>query len=209
MQLLYQNILRMGTLVEEAHKKALIALSNGDHDLARQVIDGDIHIDEMQTTIEDQCARLIATEQPVASDLREIFTAVKIVSNIERIGDHARHVARAVSKVSAQQFLATVPRFKRLADTGISMVHDALTAFVEQDAEKAREVAGRDDEIDRMHEELSAELVQIMKGDPELIEQGLTMILLARFMERMGDHVTNMCEWIVYAKQGRHIELNT
>jgi phosphate transport system protein len=89
------------------------------------------------------------------------------------------------------------------------MVHDALTAFVEQDAEKAREVAGRDDEIDRMHEELSAELVQIMKGDPELIEQGLTMILLARFMERMGDHVTNMCEWIVYAKQGRHIELNT
>jgi len=208
MSVLYQNILRMGTMVEEAHQKALIALSDRDLGLAREVIEGDAKVDEMQATIEDQCARLIATEQPVATDMREIFTAVKIVSNMERIGDHARHVARAVEKVNDPTFLATIPRFKQLAQIGILMVHDVITAFVEQDADKAREIAGRDDQIDRMHDELTKELIALMKKNPESIEQGMTMILLARFMERMGDHVTNMCEWIVFAKQGRHIELN-
>lgn len=209
LQSLYDNILRMGTMVEEAHRKALIALSNDDIDLAKQVIDGDHYIDEMQISIEDQCARLIALEQPVASDLREIITVVKIVSNIERIGDHARHVARAVGKVTDTKLLATVPRFKKLAEVGISMVHDALTAFVEQNAEKASAVASRDDEIDRLHTELYNEIVKIMEANPHIVEQGITMTLLARFMERMGDHVTNMCEWIVFAKKGTHIELNS
>lgn len=206
---LYQNILRMGTMVEEAMKKALVAISDQDDTLARQVIDEDIRIDEMQALIEDQCALLIATEQPVATDLREIITAVKIVSNIERIGDHARHIARAVGKLKNPALLATVPRFRKLAEVGIGMVHDAVTAFVEQDADKAQEVADTDDIIDDMHKQLYEQIVAIMKSDPTLVEEGITMTLLARFMERLGDHVTNICEWIVFAKQGKHIELNS
>ncbi len=206
---LYQNILRMGTMVEEALKKALVAISDQDLGLARQVIDEDIRIDEMQAKIEDECALLIATESPVASDLREIITAVKIVSNIERIGDHARHIARAVDKLKSPALLATVPKFKKLAELGIGMIHDAVTAFVEQDADRAREVANRDDLIDDMHAELYREIVEIMTRDQSLVEEGITMTLLARFMERLGDHVTNICEWIVFAKQGKHIELNS
>ncbi|HUX12773.1 MAG TPA: phosphate signaling complex protein PhoU [Spirochaetia bacterium] len=209
MSQLYQNILRMGTMVEEALKKSLVAISNHDMELARQVIDEDIRIDEMQARIEDQCALLIATESPVASDLREIITAVKIVSNIERIGDHARHIARAVDKLKSPALLATVPKFRKLAELGIGMIHDAVTAFVEQDADRAREVADRDDLIDDLHAELYREIVAIMTHDGTLVEEGITMTLLARFMERLGDHVTNICEWIVFAKQGKHIELNS
>ncbi len=198
----------MGTLVEEALEKALNALSNQDHQLAQRVIEEDARIDELQAQIEDQCALLIATEQPVASDLREIITAVKIVSNIERIGDHARHIARAVAKLSKPSLLATIPRFRKIAEVGIGMVHDALTAFVEQNPALAEEVAARDDQIDAMHEALFREIVEIMTQDSSAVEEGITMTLLARFMERLGDHVTNMCEWIVFAKRGKHIELN-
>lgn len=203
-----QDILRMGTAVEEALQKAIVALSNRDVDLANEVIDGDARIDKMQSDIEDRGAILLATEQPVASDLREIFTAVKIVSNLERIGDHARHLARAVTEVSAPVLTATIPRFKTLAELGVGMVHDCLTAFVEKDADKATEVASRDDQIDEMHKKLVKELTGIVREHPGLVDQGITLLFLARFMERLGDHVTNMCEWIIYARRGKHIELN-
>lgn len=198
----------MGTTVEEALQKAIIALSERDEALAREVIDGDARVDRMQVEIEDKGAILLATEQPVASDLREIFTAVKIVSNLERIGDHARHIAKAVMQVSDPKLLATIPRFKTLADIGVAMVHDCLTAFVEKDADKAQEVAARDDQIDEIHASLVSELTDVVRNHPAIVDQGITLLFLARFMERLGDHVTNMCEWIVYARKGKHVELN-
>lgn len=205
---LHQDILRMGTAVEEALQKAIVAFSNHDEALAKEVIAGDARIDKMQGDIEDRGAILIATEQPVASDLREIFTSVKIVSNLERIGDHARHIARAVTEVTDPKLLATIPQFKELADVGVTMVHDCLTAFVQKDAEKALEVAKRDDRIDDIHHNLVHDLLVIVRSSPALVDQGITLLFLARFLERLGDHVTNMCEWIVYAKQGKHVELN-
>jgi phosphate transport system protein len=205
---MYQNVLRMGTLVEEALRKALTAVTNDDRTLAEAVKANDNAIDALQFEIDRRCTELIATEQPVATDLREILVAMKIASDLERIGDHARHLVRVIDELTDETFRETLPRFREMTEMGILMVHDSITAYVNHDPESAKKVARRDDEIDRMHKELYQELIAIVKQNPEVAEKGTSLIFLNRFLERLGDHVTNMCEWIVYAKSGEHQELN-
>lgn len=206
---MHQDILRMGSLVESALKKALAALSEKNADLAQSVIEEDKRIDELQVYIEETCAKLLATEQPVASDLREILTAIKITADLERIGDHARHLAKSVENISNSPYFEAVPRLKEMAEFGIRMVHDALTAFVERDAEKATEIARRDDQLDNMKNQMLDWVLEIMESHPKSLRTGIDFLFLNRFLERLGDHVTNMCEWIVYSRRGEHIELNT
>lgn len=205
---LKQLILKMGALVEESLGKAITALARRDSELAQAVIEGDSVIDDLQNQIEDNCTRLIATEQPVAGDLRAILTSVKLCSDLERIGDHARHLARAVEQIPGSVMAVALPKIRRMAELGQSMVHDSLTAFVEQSADGAMAVAARDEEIDHAHQELYAEIVTMMKQHPEQIDAGISLMFLNRFLERLGDHVTNMCEWVIYANRGEHIELN-
>lgn len=205
---LYQLILKMGALVEEALNKSIEALKNDDEDLAKSVIDGDDLIDEIHMQVEDQSTQIIALEQPVATDLRELITATKIGADLERIGDHARHIARVVKSLPTGLLSASLPNIEKMASIGISMVHDALTAYVEQDADRARSVALRDDEIDDAHKRLYQDLVAIMRNQPEWIEYGVKLMFLNRYLERLGDHVTNICEWVIFAKTGDHVELN-
>jgi len=205
---LYQLILKMGALVEEALNKSIEALKNDDEELARSVIDGDDLIDAIHMQVEDQSTQIIAMEQPVATDLRELITATKIGADLERIGDHARHIARVVKTLPRDLVAASLPNIEKMAGIGISMVHDALTAYVDQDAEKARSVALRDDEIDDAHKRLYQDLVEIMRNQPEWIEYGVRLMFLNRYLERLGDHVTNICEWVIFAKTGDHVELN-
>lgn len=203
-----QRVLKMGVLVEEALQKALTALTMQDFDLARKVQEDDADIDNLQTLIEDQCIKVIATEQPVAGSLREIITTVKIVADIERIGDHARHLAHSIGSLNERAFQHIIPQIRDLAQKGIDMLHDSLSAFVEQDAEAAVEVARRDDEIDRAHRSLYREVLETMRQNPEVLDEGISIMFLNRFLERLGDHVTNVCDWVVYAKKGLHMELN-
>lgn len=198
----------MGSRVEESLQKALTAIKISDRELARNVIDNDSVIDNLQLEIESVCTVLIATEQPVASDLRGIMVAIKIASDLERIGDHARHLARSLEKISPEFFAETLPIIEEMTQKGIAMVHDSLSAYVDQDSERAREVASRDDEIDRLHHRLYEVILRAIRERPARLEEGTTLISLNRFLERLGDHVTNMCEWIVYASTGEHIELN-
>jgi phosphate transport system protein len=205
---MYDNILKLSALVEEALKKALAALSLGDSQLAQTVIENDVRIDELQLEIDNHCTRMLATEQPVAHDLREIIAAMKISTDLERIGDHARHLAGAVSVISDATFLATIPNIQDMGELGVQMVHDVITAFVEQDADIAVEIASRDDELDTMHRALSKKVLEIMRKNPEKIDKGMDLMFLNRFLERLGDHVTNMCELVVFSKRGEHVELN-
>ncbi|MDA3949725.1 MAG: phosphate signaling complex protein PhoU [Spirochaeta sp.] len=205
---MYQDVLRMGTLVEEALQKALTAVTNDDRTLAESVKKNDDAIDTLQFELDKRCTELIATEQPVATDLREILVAMKIASDLERIGDHARHLVRVIDELTNETFRDTIPRFREMTEMGIGMVHDSITAYVNHDAESAKMVARRDDEIDIMHRALYKELIGIIKTYPDRAEEGTALIFLNRFLERLGDHVTNMCEWIVYAKSGEHQELN-
>ncbi len=205
---MYEDVLKMGTLVEEALRKALKAVTNDDRSLAESVKRNDDTIDALQFEIDRRCTELIATEQPVATDLREILVAMKIAADLERIGDHARHVVRVIDELTDVAFRDTLPRFQAMTEMGIGMVHDSITAYVNHDAESARKVARRDDQIDEMHRALYGELIEIIKKNPDRAEEGTALIFLNRFLERLGDHVTNMCEWIVYAKTGEHLELN-
>lgn len=205
---LYQLILKMGALVEDALNKSIEALKNDDEELAKSVIDGDDLIDAIHMQVEDQSTQIIALEQPVATDLRELITATKIGADLERIGDHARHIARVVKSLPTALLSASLPNIEKMASIGISMVHDALTAYVDQDADKARSVALRDDEIDDAHKRLYQDLVEIMRNQPEWIEYGVKLMFLNRYLERLGDHVTNICEWVIFAKTGDHVELN-
>lgn len=204
----YQQVLKMGTFVEEALQKAINALVHRDNALAKAVIDNDLQIDNYQSQIEDICTKIIATEQPVASDLRNLVTVIKIVSDLERIGDHARHLARSLDSVEQDTMDALLPDIEGMTNIGIDMVHKSLTAFSTFDKALAQSVAKLDDQLDHQHKELYTKIIELMKEDPEKIEQGSTLLFLNRFLERLGDHVTNICEWIVYANTGSHTELN-
>ncbi len=205
---IHELILRMGSYVEESLLKALTAIKTRNRELSRQVIESDGLIDALQLEIEESCTVVIATEQPVATDLREIMVAIKIASDLERIGDHARHLARSLERISPEFFAETLPIIEEMTRIGVSMVHDSLSAYVNHDSERARAVAKRDDEIDALHSDLYRKILESMREHPERIEQGTTLVFLNRFLERLGDHVTNMCEWIIYAATGEHIELN-
>lgn len=205
---LSQHILKMGALVEQSLSRAVAALELNDEELADSVIHGDDQIDAMQAEIEDAGTRLIATEQPVAGDLRMIIAALKLCADLGRIGDHARHLATAVSQIPAPAVAAALPRIQAMAEVGRSMVHDSLTAFVEHDAEAAIAVAARDNQIDEAHHQLYGEILTMMNQRPDQIDAGISLLFVNRFLERLGDHVTNMCKWVVYAIHGEHIELN-
>lgn len=205
---LYQSILKMGALVEEALRKSIEALKGDDRELARAVIAEDKQIDDLHMVIEDECTRIIALEQPVATDLRELITATKIAADLERIGDHARHIARVVETLPGELVAASLPNIETMAKIGVGMVHDSLTAFVDQDEAHARSVAERDDQIDEAHRRLYENLIEIMREKPDWIEYGVKLMFLNRYLERLGDHVTNICEWVIFARTGEHVELN-
>ncbi|MFW6223823.1 MAG: phosphate signaling complex protein PhoU [Spirochaetota bacterium] len=206
---MYQDVLRMGALVEEALKKSVTALASHDYELAERVIEEDRSIDEMQVQIEDHCTELLATQQPVASDLREILTTIRIVDDLERMGDHARHLARAVGDISDETFSRVLPSIEEMAERGISMMHDSLTAFVDQDADQAVAVAERDATIDSMQKTLYGKLIDIVREHPDKADKAMNLMFMVRFLERLGDHVRSICEWVVYAKRGEHVALRT
>jgi phosphate transport system protein len=202
------EILTMAALVDENLGKALSALRNSDADLAREVKAADAVINDMQLKIEDEAAVLIATQQPVATDLREMVTIFKLTVNLERAGDHAVHLARTVIKLSGKASFRVMEHLEKMAETGQEMIRAALTAFLAQDAGAARKAAALDDIIDGEHKMVSREVLRLMKKRPELMKKALRILQTSGDLERLGDHITNICEAIVYMAESRHEELN-
>lgn len=203
-----ERILKMGTLVEEAIRKAITALTTKDMDLARKVMSDDDQIDRLEVEINDKCVALIATEQPVAGDLRRIMTGIKIAAELERMGDHASHIARSALRLADETLMKKLIDIPRMAEVAAAMIHDVLTAFINSDVSKAQEVAGRDDEIDTLHDQVVREVMTYMMENSKNIRQAIEFLFQARYLERLGDHVTNICEWICFDKTGEHPELN-
>jgi phosphate transport system protein len=205
---LRHEILAMSTLVDENLGKALAALRNSDTDLAREVKAADAAINSMQLKIEDEAAVLIATQQPVATDLRELVTIFKLTVNLERAGDHAVHLARTVIKLSGKASFRAMEHLEKMAETGQEMIRAAVAAFLAKDAGAARKAAALDDRIDGEHKTLLAEMLKLMKKRPELLKKSIRIIQTSADLERLGDHITNICEAIVYMIESRHEELN-
>ncbi len=204
---LSREIMKMGLRVEEALNKAVTSLEKKDVELAQQVIDEDDVIDDMEKDLCDKCALIIAREQPVAGDLRHLISAIKIITDIERIGDHAVHVAKGTINMAGQEYVKPLIDIPRMAELDVSMVNRAIKAYVEKDAEIAVKVASEDDMVDELHKQVIRELFTVMMADSQKIEGGMSLIYMSRFLERVGDHVRNICEWVVFAETGEHESL--
>jgi phosphate transport system protein len=202
------DILAMASLVEEGLGKALTALQTNDRELADAVREADAAVNAMQLGIEDEAVILVATQQPVAGDLREIFTMLKIAANLERAGDHAVHLAKTAIKLSGKASFRAMEHLERMVKTGQEMIRASVSAYLKQDAGAARKTAAMDDIIDGEHKRLSGEMLKLMKKHPELMKKALRFLHTSGDIERLGDHITNICEAVIYMIESRHEELN-
>ena len=206
--LIKDAVLRMGTLVEEAIRKASRALVEHDADLALEVITGDTIINEAQRSVTKLIATTIATQSPVARDLRYLLTLDHVMYELERIGDHASSVAKQVRKLAPEPPLADYLHLPAMAEQGALLVHGVLRALVDVDAVAARQVAVLDDEIDRLYHATFDEVVELMRQDPANVERGTRIIIASHYLERIGDRSTNIAEDIVYLVTGDVEDLN-
>jgi phosphate transport system protein len=206
---LRQDILAMATRVEENLGKAISALKTRNADLAKEVRADDAVVDALQIKIEDDAAFIIASQQPVARDLRELVTIFKLTSNIERVGDHAVHLARAAKKL-AKNGVSLLPQeyLGKMAETGQEMLRAAISAFMAQDAQAARKAAEMDNKIDEIHKSLTEDILKLMKKNSALVKGSLQILQTSNQLERLGDHITNICEAVIYMIEGKHEELN-
>lgn len=205
---LQEEILKMGTLVEEAINNAVTALKERDLDLAQRVIDEDDIIDEMELEVEQKCLKLLALQQPMAVDLRIIGTALKIITDLERIADHATDIAKTTIRLQGQPYIKPLIDIPRMAELVQKMVRTALDAYVSQDAETARDMIKLDDEVDHLYKQIFRELLTYMMQDPSTINQATYLLFVASYLERVGDHATNLGEWVIYMVTGERVELN-
>jgi phosphate transport system protein len=207
-ELIKDAVLRMGALVEEAIRKASRALVEHDADLALEVIQGDTVINEAQRSVTKLIAATIATQSPVARDLRYLLTLDHVMYELERIGDHASSVAKQVIKLAPEAPLKEYIHLPAMAEQGATLVHGVLRALVDVDAVAAREVAVLDDEIDRLYHATFDEVVALMRQDPANVERGTRIIIASHYLERIGDRSTNIAEDIVYLVTGDVEDLN-
>lgn len=207
---LRHDILAMATRVEENLGKALAALKTSDAELAKQVSLDDAAVDALQKKIEDDAAIIIATQQPVARDLRELIAIFRIISNIERAGDHAVHLAKAAKKLAKKgnSPFKSLEHLERMADNGREMLRAAVEAFLAQDANAARKVAEQDNKIDEEHKIITEDILKLMKKHPDSLKAALQILQTSNQLERLGDHITNICEAVIYMVEGKHEELN-
>ncbi len=204
---LNKEILKMGLLVEEAVKNGMESFKSQDREKARIVIDNDDEINSMENALCDHCAILLAKEQPVASDLRHIVGAIKIITQLERIADHGVHLAKKAIVLADQTYISPIVNLPRMEEIGRTMLVDALNAFVDRDSEAAEEIASRDGQIDELYNQVTRVVLTYILEDNTKIEQGIELINVARFLERFGDHVKNICEWVIFSERGEHADL--
>lgn len=201
---IHLDILKMGAMAEEAIDKAILALRTKDVELAKRIIENDNAIDTLTEEIEKKCAIVIATQQPLASDLRLIITAMRIATDIERVADHAEDISEITIKLSEESYIKPLIDIPKMADITRQMLKDALDSYVNSDIELAKSVVKKDDIVDEMYQNLILELQDIMMHNTSSIPQCIQFLLVIKYLERIADHSTNIAEWVVYKITGMH-----
>jgi len=205
---LQQEILRMGSMVEEAIDLSVTALKEQDVGLAQKVRQGDEAIDDLELLIEDRCVKLIATQQPMAKDLRRISVAFKIITDLERMADYANDIAKATLIIAQEPLIKPLIDIPRMAKLSQKMVKAALDSYVNEDIELAMSLAEADDEVDSLHSQVLRELLTYMMEDPKTIRQATHLSFVSRYLERISDHATNIGERVIYMVTGKRKDLN-
>ena len=202
---LKQTLLAMGALVEDQIRRVMRALVERDEALAGDVIERDGQVNAYDVEIDEKCVELLALYQPTAGDLRFVTTAMKIVTDLERIGDQAVNIAQRGLELNQEPQLKPYIDLPRMAEKAQRMVKDALDAFVSRDTALARDVCARDSEVDALKEQIFRELLTYMMADPKTISRAIRLILISRFFERVADHATNIAEMVIYMVESKMV----
>ncbi len=203
---LRDRVLLLGGETETALQRSIYALVERNSDAAREVLEGDTEIDQLEVQIDRLCIDVLALRQPAARDLRFVISVAKITPILERIADHACNIARATLDLNDEPELKTYVDLPQMAAVASSMLHAALDAFTSNDAARAREVIARDDEIDEVYNQIFHDLIEMMVSDPTTTTRAARLLFVAKHIERIGDYVTDICELTVYMAEAAFIK---
>lgn len=205
---LQQELLQMGSIVENQIHQAVEALKEANEELAKQLIDRDDEIDEMMLRIEESCLRLIALQQPMASDLRAIGMAIKMATDLERIADHAVDIAKIAVRISGEDLVKPLVDIPRMADLAKLMLRECMQAYTQEDVHRAASLAEKDDQVDRIYSSIVQEVTALMGDNVTSNRQLMQLVMAAHFIERVADHTTNIGEGVIYMVTGKRKDLN-
>lgn len=196
---LNEEMINMGTMIEASIAKAVKALNQNDVEAAREIMKGDVEIDKAQKKIENICFNLLILQQPVARDLRNITAAMKMVTDMERIGDHAADISEMTILMAKGGSPEILPHITKMASETVLMLNWSIEAYVEKNKEKAKNVIAHDDIVDSLFDEVKKDMIQMILEDPEAGERVVDLLMVAKYFERIGDHATNIAEWVIYS----------
>ena len=208
MHLLTSELAEMGSLVEKQLYNSIEAFKNKDMVLAKKVIENDDKVDELNKKIEEQCLKFMAMESPVATDLRKIFTTSKIVTDLERMADYAVDICKIAQRVELDILGEECEPVWQMVDILRKMIKRSLEAFVTGNVKEAYEICKMDDEVDILYRGLFNDILKNMAKDETIINKGAQILFASKYLERVGDHVTNICEWIIFSSKGDYVDLN-
>lgn len=199
MQELNQQMIEMGNQIIASIKMSIVALGAHDTEKAKIIMAADSEIDQRQKNIENICFNLLIQQQPVASDLRTVTAALKMVTDMERIGDHAADIAEITIMLGEQSEVNKFAHISKMADETMLMLNHSIEAYVEKDIAKAHEVITHDDIVDRLFQEVKQDVIALILANPKAGEEATDLLMIAKYFERIGDHATNIAEWVIYA----------
>lgn len=201
---LNNELIEMGGMIEKAISDTVKALVNQDIELASNVIEYDEEIDHQEREIEQLCLKLLLQQQPVAKDLRLISAALKMITDMERIGDHATDISEITIELSKESYIKQLDHIQQMAKETMVMLVQSVEAFVNKDMDKARTVIVHDDVVDDLFNKVKAELIAMIHEDVNAGEQASDLLMAAKYFERIGDHATNISEWVIFSITGQH-----
>lgn len=196
------KLLEMASLIESGITQAIHALKTQDAELAKEVMENDELIDSKEKEIESLCLRILIQQQPVAGDLRVVSTALKLITDMERIGDHAADISEITEYLSDKPYIKNLEHIPLMADAAIKMVSDSIDAYVRLDLDLANKVIADDDVVDDLFFEIKSELIDLVHKDVKNGEQAFDFLMVAKYLERIGDHSVNIAEWVVFCITG-------
>ena len=206
---LNDELIEMGSMIEQSIEKAVVALVTQNVEKAKEVITYDSEIDRQEREIENLCMKLLLQQQPVARDLRLISSALKMITDMERIGDQAADIAELAIFMAENPAVKNLKHVSQMGNETMMMVINSVDAFVEKNLEKAHEVLNHDDIVDSLFDEVKAEVIEMIHQDKEIGEQATDLLMVAKYFERIGDHATNIAEWVIYSITGEHESVST
>lgn len=201
---IHRHLVKMGATIEKSMEDMIEAFMTQNAEIARTVIERDDEIDDLERKLEEDCIRIIARQQPMATDLRETAAILKIITDLERIGDHCSDISQYIINLSQEKYVKTIDDIPKMITIVKAMVHDAIDACVRKDKELALSVTKRDGAVDELFYKIIDDIVELMNQYPENARQFKEFMFIVKYLERMGDHACNVCEWIIYLVTGTH-----